>query len=228
MDQYKNYLLEKYSKQYAIAQLNNSMKYFALIENPSEMLTIPTTRRLNVLKAMTALSKYLGIYESYKSKLKSYGIRWTNEDTAFKGFLSIFSKNHDNLPQYIKEVMPALSENERLFLKFLAITGLRKNEALTSFNMIIDLAKQRRLGEYYNPDLSLLEHFKHKIFLRKTKNAYISFVPKTMIEEICNSQKVSFSAIHCRFMRGKLTETEGAKVLSQQLSSEDGLNLRVG
>jgi hypothetical protein len=33
-------------------------------------------------------------------------------------------------------------------------------------------------GEYFNEELSVLEHFKYgKLFLRGTKNAYISFVP---------------------------------------------------
>jgi len=50
----------------------------------------------------------------------------------------------------------------------------------------------------------VLEHFKNKVFLRGTKNAYISFVSKEMITQICNSQPVTYNAIHCRFMRRKL------------------------
>ena len=56
-------------------------------------------------------------------------------------------------------------------------------------------------SEYYNSELNVLEHFKYKVFLKGTKNAYISFVPKTMIEEICNSQSVSNYAIHSRLDR---------------------------
>jgi intergrase/recombinase len=153
---------------------------------------------------MVNLAKFLGIYEEYKAKLKNYGIKWTTEDTAFNGFLSIFSKQHDTLPQYIKEIRPLLTSDERLFLKFLAVSGLRKNEALTSFNMIIKLNSEGKLCEYYNEELSVLEHFKYKIFLRKTKNAYISFVSKALIDEICNSQPVTYNAIHCRFARRKM------------------------
>jgi intergrase/recombinase len=43
-----------------------------------------------------------------------------------------------------------------------------------------------------------------KLFLRGTKNAFISVVSKAMITEIANSQPVSYNAIHCRLMRKKI------------------------
>jgi intergrase/recombinase len=50
-----------------------------------------------------------------------------------------------------------------------------------------------------------LEHFKYgRLFLRGTKNAFISVVPKDMITEIANSQPVSYNAIHCRLLRQKI------------------------
>ena len=184
---------------------NYGIKHIDLIHNPSKMLALPDSQRQNVLKAMANLSKYLGIYEQYKRQLKGYGIKWNNQDIAFNAFLAIFSKKHDTLPEYIKEITPLLYDNEKLFLRFLAITGLRKQEAITSFNMIIQLFREGRLTDYYNEDLSVLEHFKYgKLFLRNTKNAYISFVSKAMIEDITNSKKVSYNAIHCRLLRRKI------------------------
>ncbi len=90
-------------------------------------------------------------------------------------------------------------------MRFLAATGLRKNEAVTSFNLIIDLAVKGKLCEYYNVELSVLEHFKYgKLFLRGTKNCYISFVCKSMIDEIGKSQPVSYSAIICRLRKKQI------------------------
>ena len=104
-----------------------------------------------------------------------------SEDTAFNGFLSIFSKQHDTLGPWIKQLQPILNGNERLFLRFLATTGLRKTEGINSFNLIIELKSKEKLGEYYNSELNVLEHFKYgKVFLRGTKNCYISFVPKAI------------------------------------------------
>ncbi|MCL1978145.1 MAG: hypothetical protein FWG55_08635 [Candidatus Bathyarchaeota archaeon] len=173
------------------------------------------------MKAMICLSKYLGCYDVYKAKLKNYGIKWTTEDTAFNGFLAIFNHKHDTLPDYIKEIHPYLSVNEFLFLRFLAVTGLRKGEGIESFNMIINLNNSGKLGEYYNEDMHVLEHFRYgKVFLRNTKNAYISFVSQHFINEICNSQPVTYNAIHCRFIRHKI------KIRLKELRSYNNTYLR--
>jgi intergrase/recombinase len=78
---------------------------------------------------------------------------------------------------------------------------MRRTEAINSFNLIIDLDSQGKLGEYYNSELNVLEHYKHKVFLRGTKNAYISFVSKDLIEQICLSTKISYYAFHSRLDR---------------------------
>ena len=70
--------------------------------------------------------------------------------------------------------------------------------------MIIRLNNEGKLSEYYNSKLSVLEHFKYKVLLRKTKNAYISFVSQQLINEICFSQPITYNAIHCRFARRQI------------------------
>jgi intergrase/recombinase len=97
-----------------------------------------------------------------------------------------------------------LDENEKLYLKFLLLSGLRKREGIQSFNLIIDLARTGRLADYYNEDLSMLEHYKYKQFLRNTKNAYITIMPKDFVMQIANSKPVSYSAIHCCLYRKHL------------------------
>ena len=57
-----------------------------------------------------------------------------------------------------------LRDNERLFLKFVLVSGLRKGEAVNSFNLIIELSKQNRLSEYYNSDTEILGRFKYADF----------------------------------------------------------------
>lgn len=103
---------------------------------------------------------------------------------------------------WIKQLQPILNDNERLFLRFLATTGLRKTEGINSFNLIIELKSKGKLCEYYNSELSVAEHFKYaKVFLRGTKNCYISFIPKALIDEISTSQPVSYYALHSRLDR---------------------------
>ena len=79
------------------------------------------------------------------------------------------------------------------------MTGLRKQESINSFNLIIELAKQNKLTEYYNEELGILEHFKYAdLFLRQTKKVYISKVSRELISEIAESDRVSYSAIRKR------------------------------
>ena len=98
--------------------------------------------------------------------------------------------------------MEILRCNEKLWLGFNLLTGLRKEESINSFNLILQLFKDGNLGEYYNQELGVLEHFKHgDMFLRHTKNCYISIVTKDLISEIRNSQPVTYSAIRKRLTR---------------------------
>jgi len=219
---YKVFLDNKYTnKLYAKAQFNYAKKYHDYLANPSKFLSLQPSQRKNILKAMVCLSKYIGCYEEYKIKLKSYGIKWSNEDEAFKGFLAIFSHKHDTLPDYVKEIQPHLNTNEKVLIRFLAVTGLRKGEGIEAFNLIINLYSKGKLGEYYNSDMQVLEHFRHgKVFLRGTKNTYISFVSQELINQICKCQPVTYYAIQCRFAR------KGLKLRLKELRSYNNTFLR--
>jgi intergrase/recombinase len=84
------------------------------------------------------------------------------------------------------------------------LSGVRKNEGIESFNLIIDLYKQNKLNQYFNEELSVLEHFKFKQFLRNSKNVYVSILPKELIYEIANSNPVSYSMIRKRLCKNNL------------------------
>lgn len=77
---------------------------------------------------------------------------------------------------------------------------------MNAFNLIIQLSKDEKLGEYYNEELGILEHFKHgSLFLRHTKNCYVSIVTKDLIQQIINSQPVSYFAVRKRLTVKKQT-----------------------
>jgi hypothetical protein len=170
IDQFRVFLYGKYCKSYASQILNFVSKNGKdFLENPSKLLSLKPSVKSNAMKSMVCLSKYLGCYDEYRTKLKGYGIKWSNEDTAFNGFLSIFSKKHDTLGAWVKQIQPFISDGEKVFLSFLASTGLRRTEAINCFNLIIDLYSKGKLTEYYNSGLNVLEHYKYKVFLRGTK-----------------------------------------------------------
>ena len=55
------------------------------------------------------------------------------------------------------------------------------------------------LSDYYNVNTGFLEHFRYpKLFLRNSKNCYISGVPRELLDEISISVKVGYIAIDRR------------------------------
>jgi intergrase/recombinase len=202
--EYREFLLSKFSRSYALQLFNNGIKYFGFLENPQGISAIPSSTRGNVLKAMVNLAKYLGEYEEYKTKLSNCGVKWVNNDDAFNSFLRIVNNKHSNLGEWYKTAQSILRNNEKLYLKFTLLSGLRKDEAINSFNLIIKLARENKLLEYFNEKIGILEHFKcGDLFLRQTKKVYISIVNKALVSEIERSSKVSYSAIRKRLTRNR-------------------------
>lgn len=150
----------------------------------------------------------------FKAKYKAAGVKCCVRDGALNGFLSMISNKHEELSEYFKQIHNTLTESEQIYLKFLATTGLRPCEALNAFNLIIKLHGEGRLAEYYNQAFNCLDHYKYRdLFLRKTKNCYISFVPKSLIERIVISQPINYNRLKCALKRG------GFKLRLKQLRS---------
>jgi intergrase/recombinase len=80
-----------------------------------------------------------------------------------------------------------------------------------------------------------LEHFRYpKLFLRNSKNCYVSCVPKNLLDEISKSSKVSYIAIDKRLNKANLpmrikplrfyyaTEMRKLGLLSEQIDLIEG------
>ena len=197
MVKYREFLESKYrSKAYACCIFNYTIKYYEAYSNPAIIQTVPETIRHNVLKSMIALSKFKGEYLEFHDKIKQYGIKWVSQD-SFTSFLKIFNNNHDSLRQWVKDVSKVMKPHEQLWLKYLALSGLRRTEAEISYNKIIELGKQGR-SEYVN-DEDIVEHFRFpKDFLRGTKNCYITIIPANLLEEITNNKQLCYSTLRKR------------------------------
>jgi hypothetical protein len=203
-EKYRQYLFSKYSKTYAEIQYNYLAKYSQCYDNPSELLNIPPSIRNNVIKSMIALSKYLGKYIEYKSRLSDNGIKFERPD-SLEAFLRILNSNGKNTLGWYREATSKLRANEQLYLKFLLHSGLRTSEAIASFNKIIELSNAGRLNEYYNSELGCLMHFKYpKTFIRKSKNAYVTFITMELLEQISHSEPVTYASMRKRLERAKM------------------------
>jgi hypothetical protein len=193
---YRVFLDSKYKRGYSVAQYNYSKRFFECYLQPSKILALPDSMRGNVLKSLIALSKYQGTYIAFKEKLGQYGIKWLKPDNLTT-FLNILNNKHDYLKEWHNIAQSNLAPNYKLFLRFVLLSGLRKGEALKSFNRIIELAKSNKLNEYYIKDLSMLEHFRYpNEFLRGTKNVYISILPDDLVGQIAVSEPVTYPSIH--------------------------------
>lgn len=115
--------------------------------------------RDHAVKVLTNLARYLGTCQEFKKRLKDYGVK-TFRPNAFASFLRILnSSNNSDLPTWYRKAINVLGPNERLFLGCAAVTGLRKNEVIQSFNLIIELCESEDLQKYYNEELNCLQHF---------------------------------------------------------------------
>jgi intergrase/recombinase len=146
------------------------------------------------------LSKYLGLHQDFKQKLKNHGIKTTTQN-SLSSFLRILNANNTDILKWYNEAISVLRENERIFLKFLLKSGLRKGEAVGSFDKIIELNKSGNLANYYDSKLNCLCHFQYKEFIRRTKNCYITFLTENLLNEIADSEPVNYNALRIRLNR---------------------------
>ena len=202
---FRTWLFNKYSKTYAYNIFNYSRKYsHMLCGDLRELELLSPSVRDHAIKALITLSKYLGVYDSFRSKLKNYGIKLSTPNT-FSAFLRIMNGNSSDILNWYNEAKLVLRDNEKVFLKYLLHSGLRKQEGIKSFNKIIELTKTNRLSEYYDYNLNCLMHFKYpKEFIRRTKNCFISFIPENLVREIAGNEPITYEMIRKRLLRNKL------------------------
>jgi len=157
---------------------------------------ISDSQREHALKALSALSKFLGMHKEFLRLVENYGLKWSGRSRDDL-IISRLTKNVDSKEIFewvrkVKEKAPELKD----FMDFMVVTGLRYTEAIESYNLIIELASEGKLNEYFKEDKEVLEHFRFKEkFIRNSKKAYISFVPKELVYRIANNKPLSWSRV---------------------------------
>jgi hypothetical protein len=115
--------------------------------------------------------------------------------------LKNYNNNANDLAKSIKIVKHRIP-TQSTFMDLIVATGLRLEEAINSYNLIVELTKQGKLNDYYNMERQTLEHFRfRKTFIRRTKKAFMSFVAKELIEKIGSGPLVSRDIIVKRLQR---------------------------
>lgn len=86
---------------------------------------------------------------------------------------------------------------------FDAITGLRPTEGALSCKLITELSEKDKLDLYLDKDLMMLQHFRFpELFLRKSKNVYISFITPELLRLILETKpRIKYSALDTKIGR---------------------------
>jgi hypothetical protein len=201
---FKTWLFGEYAEVTAKDRLCYAKKYVdCLLKRDFNKLKLVTpTQREHAMKALAVLSKFLGVYEDFRSLVKNYGLKWSSRKSSDL-IIDRLTKttNPDEIFDWIKEVkntVPELSD----FMNLMAISGLRFSEAIESFNLIIKLARKGRLKKYYNSEKKILEHFRFKdIFIRRSKKVFISFVPKELVKRISQNEPIEWKRERSRLLK---------------------------
>jgi len=165
-------------------------------------------KRIHVMKALSTLSKFLGCYDEWKKIVEKYQLHWSNNGIGAGGFSkgleifhNIYSKN--NYTEMIKQLKDACSKLDQKYssvLLYSTLTGLRPAEACSSIQQL-----KERKKDYLAKDNKLLEHFRFpSIFLRRTKNAYVSIVFEKLLELGAHCSKTSYNSLRLALRRKKI------------------------
>ncbi|TET64050.1 hypothetical protein E3J49_05230 [Candidatus Bathyarchaeota archaeon] len=201
-DSFKDYVFKKYAESYARNIYLYARKYVELINNPSAIEVFSNSKKNHILKSFIALSKYYGFYQQFKKILEDYGVTWSHTSSV-DSFFRILNNSNSNVLKWYDKAIEVLDDNDlSMYLGFVLLSGLRKSEAVDSFNLMIKLDDKDKLNDYYNEELKTIEHFRYPdLFFRQTKNVFISMIPKDMIMQIVQCQPVTYETIRKRLYR---------------------------
>ena len=141
--EYKDWVYRKYAKSWAPSVMTYSRKYSHILlkGDLKEIEKISPNSKNTSIKALVVLSKFLGVHEKFKAAMKSYGIK-LYQPGVFGSFMRMYTNQSADLMDWFAKANSVLRSNERVYLKFLKLSGLRKGEGLTAFNKIIELFHQ--------------------------------------------------------------------------------------
>ena len=116
---------------------------------------------------------------------------------SLETFLSILNSNLEETEIWLKQVIKKLPKDYSTVLIFDVLTGLRPSKAAMSCKLITELSEKGKLGSYLDKDLLMLQHFRFPdLFLRQSKNAYISFRTPELLQLVLETRpSMKYSAI---------------------------------
>jgi intergrase/recombinase len=184
---FEKWLQNRLNKAYAAKVRSYAKKYCYVLFEPSKASVLsgyPKAKRRNIMAALANLAKFLGMYKDWKEIVSQADLRW-QKTSHLEVFVNLLNTDIGEVRSWLVDAIQKLPVKYSAVLVFAAVTGLRPEEAFKSVRLISELAEAGRLESYLNSKLNMLEHFRFPdLFLRGNKNAYISFVPESVLKLI--------------------------------------------
>ncbi|MDQ3851907.1 MAG: hypothetical protein M3299_03630, partial [Thermoproteota archaeon] len=116
----------------------------------------------------------------------------TEKLDAFERFFDD-AKTFDTMLQWLGKVIQEIPKSYGDFFVFCTLTGLRASECVSCIKLVKD---PEQFKTYYNESLQALEHFRFpKVFIRRTKAAYISLVSDEFLDIARNAGNHSYNSL---------------------------------
>ncbi len=183
-----------YSKKDVKYMLAKSEEYKDVLisGNTSTLLTLTRDVSRNTMRALSLLAKYNGMNYQWKTIMSNYGLKWKKEVDDF----AFFEKDDiGKMIECVKEMIKILPQTCANTILYTTLVGLRASESCESIRLI-----KANTNDYYNEQFGILEHFKHKQFVRRTKKAFISVVDQDILDIARNSCE-TYNVIQLRLKR---------------------------
>ena len=152
--------------------------------NVQDLTKLSPDVKAHAMKALASLSKFLGRYDQWLEIVNRHQLKWSSAaNNSMKTFKSIFDsesqgKNLESMIKWIKGASTVLPRQYKNVLLFNTLTGLRPNEAQKALHLV----KTHEI-QYVDRERMMLKHYQFpNLFIRQTKNAYISIVNKDILE----------------------------------------------
>jgi hypothetical protein len=203
-DRFKEYLKVTHREKSIICRLSYAKKYHhVLLEgNAKDILSLSDQKRLQVMKSLASRSKFMGCYDKWKDIKEKYQLKWSNGNNSLEVFQTIVNNetNYDSMVRWVKDTCSHIPRYYANILIYCTLTGLRADEACKSLSLV-----KNNQDNYLNKETMILEHFRHpNIFIRRTKQVFISFVNYDIINLAKDSSEYSYNALRCYLKRRKL------------------------
>ncbi|NWG36016.1 integrase [Nitrososphaera sp.] len=191
---FKTYLLQNQNEKTAYDTFSYARRYAHVLAetNAQELLQLSDDKRKHAMKALAALSKFMGCYDMWEMLKERHQLKWSNSD-GLEAFHAIINNdaNYKVMMEWLKDACSKIPASYANMLLYDTLTGLRPGEAIMSIYYV-----QNELDNYLKKESMVLEHYRFKSdFIRRTKKAYISTVDDSIINVARKAGIHSYTAL---------------------------------